>query len=299
MERKNVSATTRVLGVIGDPIEHSLSPLLHNHVLGKLGLDYIYVAYHVRGELAAGVGAAMRTLGLSGLNVTHPHKQTLRDQMEVLSDEANAVGAVNTVGWDSSGRLAGHNTDVAGFEKSLEVRGLLDRLQGSRAVILGAGGAARAVLYSLAHNGVSRFTVGYRPLFDNAEELAGWFLYHFPNVQLSLVPFEETHDLANALFDATITINVTPLGMAPMLDRSPLPDGIVPTKETIVYDLIYTPECTPLLKRAKEIGCQTLNGLDMLIIQGMESLEWWLGREVGWREMLDELRGVLGEALKK
>ena len=297
MEHVSISGKTRVLGVIGDPIEHSLSPLLHNYVLGKLGLDYCYLPFHVRSDLAGSVVTAMHTLGLSGLNVTIPHKQVVRDQLDLLSKEAEAVGVVNTVGLDEVGNLMGHNTDVAGFEKSLAIRGLLGQLDGASAVVMGAGGAARAVLYALARNGVFHFTVGYRTLFDHSEELAGWFLYQFPNVALSLVPFEDTHDLVNALTDSAITVNVTPQGMAPMIDRSPLPDGVMPPKGSIVFDTIYTPERTLLLKRAEEAGCQTVNGLDMLIIQGMESLEWWLGREVGWQDMLDELRELLKAAL--
>ena len=299
MEHIPISGKTQVLGVIGDPVEHSLSPLMHNYVLDKLGLDYCYLPFHVRSDLAGGVVAAMHTLGLSGLNVTIPHKQVVRDQLNLLSKEAEAVGVVNTVGLDETGNLMGHNTDVAGFEKSLAIRDLLGQLDGKSAVVMGAGGAARAVLYALARNGISHLTVGYRTHFDNAEELAGWFLYHFPNVRVSLVPFEETQDLVNALYDVAITVNVTPQGMAPMVDRSPLPDGVLPREGSIVFDTIYTPERTLLLIRAEEGGCRTVNGLDMLIIQGMESLEWWLGQEVGWRDMLDELRELLNKALSE
>ncbi len=296
MKREPISGKTRVLGVIGDPVEHSLSPLLHNHVLGKLGLDYRYLPFPVRSDLGGSVVAAMHTLGLAGLNVTIPHKQTVRDQLELLSKEAEAVGAVNTVGRDEIGNLMGHNTDVAGFVKSLEIRDLLGRVDGAEAVVLGAGGAARAVLYALARNGVSHLSLVNRT-HSRAEEIAGWFTYHFPDVRLSVVPLGETHDVANALSSAAITVNVTPLGMAPKTDKSPLPNGILPCAGSIVYDTIYTPERTLLLERAEQAGCLAVNGLDMLIIQGMESLEWWLGQEVGWREMLDELRELLSEAL--
>ncbi len=298
MQREPISGRTRVLGVIGDPVEHSLSPLLHNHVLGKLGLDYRYLPFHVRSDLGGAVVAAMHTLGLSGLNVTIPHKQVVRDQLDLLSAEAEAVGAVNAVGWDASGNPIGHNTDVAGFEKSLEIRDLLGCLDGGTAVVLGAGGAARAVLYALARNGISHVSVVNRT-HSRAEELAGWFTYRFPNVGLSVIPLAETRDLANALSSAAIMVNVTPLGMAPGTGHSPLPNGVLPPEGAVVYDTIYTPEHTVLLKDAGQAGCVTVGGLDMLIIQGMESLEWWLGYEVGWPEMLDELRELLNEALSR
>ncbi|MBW7997241.1 MAG: shikimate dehydrogenase [Candidatus Glassbacteria bacterium] len=298
MNRGPISGVTRVLGVIGDPVEHSLSPLLHNFVLDKLNLDYRYLPFHVRADQAGSVGEAMRTLGLAGLNVTIPHKETLYGQVEVLSDEADAVGAVNTVGWDDTGRLAGHNTDVAGFEKSLEIRGLLSRLEGANTVVLGAGGAARAVLYAMARNGVSRVSIVNRTQ-SRAEDLAGWFSYRFPSITLEVVPVGETRDLANTLADTSVTVNVTPRGMAPRVGESPLPDGVLPPEGSVVYDTIYTPARTRLLECAEQAGCETVNGLDMLIIQGMESLEWWLGRKVGWQGMLDELRRLLNESLNQ
>jgi shikimate dehydrogenase len=296
MERKDITGKTRLLGVIGDPVEHSLSPLLHNHVLGKLGLDYLYVPFHVKEAQAGGVGEAMRTLGLAGLNVTIPHKQTVRDQVQQLSDEAEAVSAVNTLGWTADGRLAGHNTDVAGFEKSLVIRGLAGKIKGSKAVILGAGGASRAVLCALVKLEIAKVTIANRTQ-ARAGELAGWFSYRFPWVELALIEIDNTHELGNALADAAITVNVTPRGMTPNVDQSPLPDDLLPPAGSIVYDTIYTPAKTVLLSAAEQAGCIAVNGLDMLIIQGMESLEWWLGREIGWRDMLDELRALLNAAL--
>ena len=139
MKQPGITSRTGLLGVIGDPIGHSLSPVLHNHVLERLGLDYRYLAFHVTPERVERVGEAMRTLGLKGLNVTLPHKQAVLLQMDHLSPEARAVGAVNTVGLDPDGRLAGHNTDVAGFLGALDLRGLLERLNGGRALVLGAG----------------------------------------------------------------------------------------------------------------------------------------------------------------
>lgn len=140
MSKQAITSRTRVLGVIGDPIEHSLSPLMHNHVLERLGLDYRYVAFHVQQNYGLHVGLAFRTLGLAGLNVTIPYKETVMGQMDVLTEEARIVGAVNTIGMNARGELVGHNTDVAGFLGALEIRECAGELAGRGAVVLGQGG---------------------------------------------------------------------------------------------------------------------------------------------------------------
>ena len=145
MSKKVITSRTRVLGVIGDPIEHSLSPLMHNYVLEKLGLDYCYVAFPVKQEYGLNLGLAFRTLGLAGLNVTIPYKETVVSQMDVLTEEARVVGAVNTIELNAKGQLVGHNTDVAGFLGALEIHGGAGELAARGATVLGAGGAARAV----------------------------------------------------------------------------------------------------------------------------------------------------------
>ena len=137
MRKPPITSKTKVLGVIGSPIEHSLSPLLHNYILERLGADYSYVAFPVKPEMAQHVGLAFRTLGLSGLNVTLPFKETVVEQMDHLTEEAQTVGAVNTIGRDSQGRLLGHNTDVAGFLGAVNL-GHEGELAGRAATVLGA-----------------------------------------------------------------------------------------------------------------------------------------------------------------
>jgi shikimate dehydrogenase len=293
----SISSVTGVFGVIGDPIEHSLSPVLHNHVLERLGLDYRYLAFHVSGKNLSGLGLAFRTLGLRGLNVTIPHKEAVVPQMDELTVEARHMGAVNTIGLDESGKLVGHNTDAIGFFKSLEIRGLTNHLSSRPAVLLGAGGAARAVLCGLIKLGAAPIRIVNRTV-QRAEELADWCGHFAPGSPVEIVPSEEDDAVSKAVEEAYITVNVTPLGMAPEIHYTPLPAGILPRSGTIVYDTIYNPLQTMLLERAEKNGCQVVSGLDMLIIQGMESLSWWLKQPVPWREMIDELRDLLHQELK-
>lgn len=298
MNRPPLNGRTRVLGVIGDPIEHSLSPQLHNFVLERLGLDYVYVAFHVKADLAREVGRAFRTLGLAGLNVTIPHKETVYELMEELTEEASVVGAVNTIGLDRQGRLVGHNTDVAGFLGSLRVRGLLEGIRGKAALVRGAGGAARAVLYGLGRAGCRPIYLVNRTL-SRAEELAGWFSYVCPDVKVEIFSPGDEKNLESALAGTSITVNVTPLGMYPNTEALPLPENILPPAGSIVFDTIYNPAATRWLQAAEKAGCVVIGGLDMLIIQGMESLAWWIGPEIDWEKMLDEIREVLLIALEE
>ncbi len=269
---------------------------MHNHVLARLGLDYRYLAFRVTREDLAGLGRAIRTLGIRGLNVTIPHKEAVVAQMNELTVEARDVGAVNTIGVDQEGRLVGHNTDIAGFLSSLEIRGVADRINARSAVLIGAGGAARAILYCLIKLGATPIRLVNRTV-RRAEELADWCGNLAPGTPVEIIPSSDEKTVAKAVKEAFITVNVTPLGMAPEVHSTPLPDGILPGAGAVVYDTIYNPLRTLLLERAEKGGCQVIGGLDMLIIQGMESLSWWLGKPVPWKEMIDELRNLLQNAL--
>ena len=296
MRKPPITSKTKVLGVIGSPIEHSLSPLLHNYILERLGADYSYVAFPVKPEMALNVGVAFRTLGLSGLNVTLPFKETVVEQMDNLTEEAQAVGAVNTIGLDNRGQLKGHNTDVAGFLGAVNLRYEGD-LAGRAATVLGAGGAARAVLYALGLSGA-------RPVYlvnrthNRAEELAGWISYVFPELPVELVSRSDKEAFREAVSNSYLTVNVTPLGMKPHVNESPLPGGIMPKPGALVFDTVYNPHETLLLKTAKDAGCRPVGGLDMLIIQGVASLAWWLNKEIPLRSIIGPLRKKLLAALE-
>lgn len=295
-----IPSSSGILGVIGDPIEHSLSPLLHNHLINKLGLDYTYLKLHVPTKYGGDIGIAVRALGFKGVNVTIPHKRNAAALVDYLTEEARKVGAVNTIGVGNNRKLIGHNTDIAGFTESLRLRGLAENLNNGYAVVFGAGGASRAILCGLQQLGVNRITVVNRST-ERATMLIKWFNRAFKKgAKTEILSPENIGRINSALEKATILVNITPLGMHPDIGNTPLPDGVNLSGETLVYDTIYNPMETKLLREASSFGCQTVNGLDMLIIQGIRSLSWWTGKEIAIEEHIDELRELLiGELNKK
>ena len=210
-----ISGTTRVLGVIGDPVAHTSSPAMHNAALKALGLDYVYVAFHVAPDALPQALAGMRALELAGLNVTVPHKQAVMAHLDEISPEAQAIGAVNTV-CNRDGKLLGFNTDAFGIIESLKADGGMNSLPG-RVVLLGAGGAARAILYALlAREEVAEVLLLNRTV-EKAEALKG---------DLDVAGKVRIGSLADsgAIADAGLVINATSIGMHPHEDTSPLAD---------------------------------------------------------------------------
>jgi shikimate dehydrogenase len=261
------TAVTALAGVIGNPVEHSLSPALHNAALVDLGLDWAYVAFPVpagRGEPAV---AAMVELGIRGLSVTMPYKAAAARACHRLSPVAQRLGAVNTV-TNSAGYLVGDSTDGPGFIDALTDQGWAPT--GKRCLVLGAGGAARAVVLALAEAGAGRVGVVARRL-DQAEvasALAG---------RAGVVGSVESAD------DVDLVVNATPVGMAGVEGDRPgaLPFGLDPQRlgpGQLVVDLIYAPATTTLLADARARGAETCNGLGMLIHQAARQVMIWTGR---------------------
>jgi shikimate dehydrogenase len=272
------SAKTRVAGVIGEPVRHSLSPALHNAAFLALGLDWIYVAFPVAAGHARAAVAAMRTLDLAGLSVTMPHKADVAGGLDRLSPTAARLGAVNTVSWAASATgaaLEGESTDGAGFLDALRDDDGFDPA-GRRCVVLGAGGAARAVTLSLAEAGAASVgVVARRP--DAAEACAG--LAGAAGRALALTGSSpDTPALPEFVEAADLLVNATPVGMAPG-DRLPFDlDAGVLHGGQFVADLIYAPATTPLLAAARGRGAGTANGLGMLINQAARQVAIWTGR---------------------
>jgi shikimate dehydrogenase len=267
---------TRVAGVIGDPVEHSLSPVLHNAAFAELGIDWIYVAFRVAAGQAAAAVEAMRTLDLAGLSVTMPHKADVARAVDRLAPVAAELGVVNTVCWSSSGmdsELVGESTDGAGFLDSLRGDEGFDPA-GRACVVLGSGGAARSVAQSLAAAGAAEVTVAGRSA-EGAERcaaLAGAAGRPLP------VRGSKAASLANAIGSADLVVNATPVGM---LSDAQLPfglDGDWLKPSHFVADLIYAPATTPLLAAARRAGAQCCNGIGMLIHQAGRQVELWTGR---------------------
>jgi len=281
-----LTGATRLAAVIGDPIRHSRSPAIFNAAFAATGLDWAYLAFEVPGGRAAAALDAMRVLGIEGLSVTMPHKTDVAHLVDELSSQAARLDAVNCVARDGD-RLIGHNTDGAGFVSSLRIGAGFDPA-GRRCVVLGAGGAARAVVLALAEAGAAEVVVVNRSpdRAADAAELAG-----------AIGRIAETSALAAPLADADLLVNATPVGMdaistpvdAALLDV--LPDG------ALVADLVYQPLVTPLVGLAAGRGLATLDGLGMLVYQAAEAFERWTATAAPVVEMrrAGEASGVPGE----
>lgn len=268
----NISGATAILGVIGHPVAHSFSPAMHNAAIAALGVDYCYVAFHVLPERVGEALRGMRALGVRGLNVTIPHKLAVMEHLSAISEEARAVGAVNTICCESDGRLAGHNTDVYGILTALRVSAGLERLP-ANVVVLGAGGAGRAVVYGLGvSQDVERITILNRTV-ERAERLAD----DMAGITGKRIEAGPPSGQRRAFRDAGLIVNVTPLGMHPNVDGSPVDDPSALHPGLTVYDTVFNPLETALMRQARAAGARAFGGLDMLVFQGARSFEIWTG----------------------
>jgi shikimate dehydrogenase len=285
-DARTIRGSTALVGVIGDPVRHSLSPAMHNAALAELGLDWVYLALPVPAAELAGALRALAAMGCRGLNVTLPHKQAVAGLTAARSPLAEQLGAVNTLVPGEEGGWWGTNTDVEGFTEPLRgALGVGESWQGRSALVLGCGGSARAVVAGLVALGLDRIRVaGRRPrtLADFLEDCRKWA----PGLQGVPWP-EQEGGLAEALATADLVVNTTPVGMAAAVDgaaadRCPLSDADLEglAADTVVYDLIYTPRPTRLLEKAAARGCRGLDGLEMLVGQGAAALRLWSGSAV-------------------
>ena len=268
-----VSGGTRLFVIFGDPVEHSLSPVMQNAALQAAGIDGLYIPWRVK---APGLSAALDSLrwmeNFGGANVTLPHKEQAASLVDELSPEAASVGAVNTI-VSRDGRLLGANTDGQGFLRSLqEEGGFVPR--GRRAAILGAGGAARAVAWSLVEAGIAELLILNRTS-ERAELLADLVSRRMGVLALGL-GLGDPRTRAQ-LATCALLVNATPVGLHPS-DPPPIDPALL-RPQLLVYDLIYRPRETALLREAKRLGCQVLGGLGMLLYQGALAFELWTGRK--------------------
>lgn len=268
-------AKTRLVGLLGYPVSHSLSPLIHNTAFRAQGLNNRYVALPVAPADVPEAVAGLKALGFLGSNVTIPHKQAVLPLMDALSAEARAVGAVNTIVCRRGGEavtLYGDNTDVAGFLEPL--RPFTDALRSAPMLIFGAGGAARAVAYALLSTfAPERLTLAARTP-ARAQRLASDLAAYDPGGALHVVSLAEAGASVRA---ARLLVNATPVGMHPHADATPWPAADDFSDGQIVYDLIYKPEQTRLLRDAAARSAHTLGGLAMLILQAAASYIQWTG----------------------
>lgn len=281
----NISGKTRVFAVIGDPVEHSLSPCIHNAAFQHLGLDYVYIAFTVKEDRLGNAVSGMRSLGIYGLNVTTPHKVSIIQYLDRLDETARNVGAVNTVLNDA--QFVGYNTDGLGALNALKAYG--GDPHGKKVVILGAGGASRSISFTMAQEARELTILNRTP--GKAEMLANRIS---ATVRKDVRWRELCHDaLAEELKDANILINATSVGMHPNDSDTPVDKSLL-RRDLIVFDLVYNPLETRLLREAESVGVRVIDGLAMLVYQGAASFEIWTGIQAPVGIMMkatrDELR---------
>ena len=266
-----IEGTTKIVGVFGYPIKHSASPAMHNVAFKALGLDYIYLPFEVRPQELGGAAQALISLNIVGVNVTIPHKETICPYLHGVSREAELIGAVNTIVVKAD-KLIGYNTDGQGFIASLREDGE-GEVKGKTLLVLGAGGAARAVITQAALEGARKILVTDK-IAEKAEKVAQTIEKNIPSSAARVISQEE---IKSALREADFLINATPVGMNPYDPLVINPDWLLP--HLLVFDLVYNLGETRLMKAARERGCRVVGGLGMLAHQGAISFQLWTGRK--------------------
>lgn len=269
-----IDGRTNLYGVIGNPIRHSLSPVLHNGAFRRMGLNAVYLAFEVQNlrEAVAGI----RGLGIRGVSVTIPFKTEIISLLDEIDEWAKEIHAINTI-LNREGRLIGYNTDWSGAIEALEKR---VRLEGKRVLLLGAGGAARAIGYGLKKRN-AEILICNRSL-ERGKALA-------EELGCRCEPLPAIKD-----FEAELLINATSVGMHPHDRESPVPKGLLRQGMTVM-DIVYRPLRTRLLREAQECGCEIVDGLEMLAYQGAKQLELWTGRKPDVGLIRDDLLRAGGE----
>lgn len=266
-----ISGKTTICGIIGDPIEHTMSPAMHNAAFEELGLDYIYIPFKVKSlELRKAI-EGIRGLNLRGVNVTIPHKVAVMSLLDRIDPLAERIGAVNTIVNDA-GILTGYNTDAAGFLQVLRGKGI--ELAEKRVLLLGSGGAGRSISNMLAAEKAQLVILNRKQRLTAVEDLARRLVDSYGvNIKVRELTNE---NIRKEIQDADILVNATSLGMSPENEQTPVPADFLHTN-LIVFDIIYNPMPTRLLREAKTAGARTIDGLEMLVQQGAVSFEKWTG----------------------
>ncbi|MBI5682194.1 MAG: shikimate dehydrogenase [Deltaproteobacteria bacterium] len=286
----NITGKTKILGIFGYPITHTLSPIMHNTALKAKGIDMVYLPFEVSPDSIKTAVNAIRALNIHGVNITIPHKETVLSFLDEISEEAKLIGAVNTV-VNCNGRLIGYNTDGDGYIASLK-RDLNFNVKGKKVVLLGAGGAARAILAAAAKRGAKNVVIVNRTL-QRAVSLADEFKRHFPNRDISASGMDR-EEFKRHLPDANLIINTTSLGMEGRGELD-IPFDVVPKKQTIVSDIVYKPSQTSFLKKAGRYKIRTHRGLGMLVEQGAISFKLWTGQDMPKELVYKALKRRLNE----
>ena len=274
-----ITGHTGLMCLLGSPCRHSISPMMHNKAFESLGLDYRYLAFEVNETTLKTAVEGLKALGARGFNLTMPCKNQMVSLCDELSPAAKLIGAVNTV-VNNNGILTGHNTDGIGYMQSVKDAGF--DILGKKMTLLGAGGAATAILVQAALDGVSEISVFLRKTsrFYERAEITAKALMEETNCKIKLCDFNDPELLRHELADSAILVNGTSIGMAPDVDACPIPSADLLPDGIIVSDIIYNPKETKLLTMAREKGLPYFNGTYMLLYQGAEAFRLWTGCEM-------------------
>ena len=279
----NIKGSTNIVGLIGHPVEHSFSPPMHNAAFQALGMDYAYVAFDVDPSDVKSAIDGADALNIKGFNVTIPHKIEVMKHLEELDEVASLIGAVNTIDFKD---LKGYNTDGIGAIKAIEE---VTSVKDKNVVVAGAGGASRAISFYLAKYGVESLTILNRNV-DKAQSLASDVL---GSDLIGNVNADSISEIGTFLKDADILVDTTPLGMDPHIDDEPVAKAKDMHEDLVVFDAVYNPNETVLLKEALKAGAKPVYGIKMLLYQGAESFKIWTGVDAPVDVMEKALRDTL------
>lgn len=274
----NITGHTKLTGLLGSPVAHSISPMMHNEAFHILNLDYVYLCFDVDTTNLKTAVEGMKAMGVRGFNCTMPDKNLMCELADKLSPAAQMIGAVNTVVNDN-GILTGHNTDGIGYMQAVKDAG--HDIIGKNMTLLGAGGAATAICVQAALDGVASINVfSIRDkFFDRARKMVDNINAN-TDCKAELYDLDDKTMLSKSIQNSHILTNATSVGMAPNTDNCIITDESVFRQELIVSDVIYNPRQTKLLSMAKAHGCKTFNGLYMLLYQGAEAFKIWTGADM-------------------
>ena len=278
-----IKGSTNIVGLIGHPVEHSFSPPMHNAAFKALGMDYAYVAFDVDpSNLKSAIGGA-KSLNIKGFNVTIPHKIEVMEFLDEIDPVASLIGAVNTIDFKN---LKGYNTDGIGAVRSIEE---VTSIKNKNVIVAGAGGASRAISFYLAKYGADSITILNRNV-ERAEKLAGDIS---DSGLIDDIKSDSISAINNYLGDADILVDTTPIGMHPHIDDEPIATFDNMHEDLVVFDAVYNPNETVLIKEAIKAGAKPVYGIKMLLYQGAESFKIWTGQDAPIDVMENALRQTL------
>lgn len=274
-----ITGHTKLTALLGSPVAHSISPLMHNEAFRLLELDYVYLCFEVGEDTLPQAVEGLKACGIRGFNLTMPNKNKIVELLDELSPAARLIGAVNTV-VNENGRLIGYNTDGIGYMQAVKDAG--HDVIGKTITVMGAGGAATAICAQAALDGVEKIHIFARKTsrFWGRTQILTDSIHSSLPCQVLLHDHEDQTALKNALAESAMLVNATSVGMAPHTDASIITDPSLFRPELVVSDVIYNPQETKLLREAKKAGCPVFNGMYMLLYQGAEAFRLWTGQDM-------------------